>query len=63
MKAWRLQAARAKADAVKVGKHEKGRRYGRAIKRVQGMIRMKAYPSQLFINLMAHAGLLEGQPQ
>lgn len=56
-------ATQAKADAVKAGKHEKGRRYGRAVKRTFNMIRMKAYPSQLFINMMVHAGLLEGLPQ
>lgn len=57
-------ATQAKADAVKAGKHEKARRYGRAVKRTFGMIRMKAYPSQLFINLMAHVGLVQvGLPQ
>lgn len=57
-KQWRTLAAPTKADAIKRGLHERGRRYGRFVKALAGMTKVKALPSNLFLNMAANAGLI-----
>lgn len=61
MKAWRKAAVAAKRVAVKDGKHESGRRYGRLMKAMMGMVHFKPTPSVLFQRIGVHAGILKGE--
>lgn len=63
-KAWRRAAADAKRSAVAAGSHVKGARYGKIIRNfTRQMANLKAKPSDLFMNLARHAGIISKEAQ
>ena len=57
-KAWRKAAAAMKAHAVAQGKHAHGNRYGKAIRQVTGMMKVKPFLSPLLTALFIKAGII-----
>ncbi len=58
-KQWRGDAANAKREFLKLGKHELGFRYGAAVRQAWGAVKIKALPSQLFLHMCAHTALID----